>query len=106
LASFEDLNVAYFSKALRAQVTELPVEARSSNFTEIISGISKNKAIDEAERCFQCGECTLCENCYIFCPDVAIRFDMSESSLVMEDEFCKKCGICIQECPRSAIGWG
>jgi Pyruvate/2-oxoacid:ferredoxin oxidoreductase delta subunit len=105
LASFEDLNVAYFNKAFRAQLTELPIEARSSNFTEIISGISKNKAIEEAERCFQCGECTLCENCYIFCPDVAIRFDMNGSSLVMMTEFCKECGICIKECPRSAISW-
>jgi 2-oxoacid:acceptor oxidoreductase gamma subunit (pyruvate/2-ketoisovalerate family) len=106
LTSFKDLNVAYFHKAFRAHMTELPIEARSSNFTEIISGLSKNKAIGEAERCFQCGECTLCENCYIFCPDVAIRFDMNGSSLALTHEFCKECGICIQECPRSAIGWG
>jgi 2-oxoacid:acceptor oxidoreductase gamma subunit (pyruvate/2-ketoisovalerate family) len=105
LTSFKDLNVAYFNKAFRAQVTELPIEARSSNFNEIISGLSKKKAIEEAERCFQCGQCTLCENCYIFCPDVAIRFDMNESSLVMTHESCNECGICIQECPRSAIGW-
>ena len=105
LASFADLNVAYFNKAFRAQVTELPIEARSSNFTEIISGISKNKAIEEAERCFQCGQCTLCENCYIFCPAAAIMFDRKGSSLVLGHKFCKKCGICIEECPRGAIGW-
>jgi 2-oxoacid:acceptor oxidoreductase gamma subunit (pyruvate/2-ketoisovalerate family) len=105
LTSFKDLNVAYFHKAFRAHMTELPIEARSSNFTEIISGLSKNKAIEEAERCFQCGQCTLCENCYIFCPDVAIRFDMNGSSLALTNEFCKECGICIEECPRSAIGW-
>ena len=105
LASFKDLNVAYFHKAFRAQVTELPIESRSSNFTEITSGLSKNKAIEEAERCFQCGQCTLCENCYIFCPAVAIGFDRKGSSLVVMHKFCKKCGICIQECPRGAIGW-
>ncbi len=105
VVSFKDLNLAYFNKALRAQMAELPNEGRSSNFDEVIAGIPKSKAIEEAERCFQCGECTLCENCYIFCPDVAIRFDMNGSSLVMMTEFCKECGICIKECPRSAISW-
>jgi 2-oxoacid:acceptor oxidoreductase gamma subunit (pyruvate/2-ketoisovalerate family) len=105
LVSFKDLNVAYFNKAFRAQMTELPTEARSSSFNEVISGLSKKKAIEEAERCFQCGQCTLCENCYIFCPDVAIKFDKNESLLVINHEFCKECGICIQECPRGSIGW-
>jgi NADPH-dependent glutamate synthase beta subunit-like oxidoreductase len=105
LVSFKDLNIAYFNKSFRAQVTELPIEARSSNFNEVVSGLSKQKAVEEAERCFQCGQCNLCENCYIFCPDVAIMFDTIGSSLVMTHEFCKECGICIQECPHGAIGW-
>jgi len=105
LASFENINVAYFSKASRARLTELRIEGRSSNFNKIISGLDKNKAIEEAERCFQCGQCTLCENCYIFCPAAAIRFDRKGSSLVIMHKFCKKCGICIEECPRGAISW-
>jgi len=105
LASFKDLNVAYFHKAFRAQATQLPIEASSSNFNEITSGLAKNKAVEEAQRCFQCGQCTLCENCYIFCPAAAIMFDRKGSSLVLGHKFCKKCGICIEECPRGAIGW-
>jgi 2-oxoacid:acceptor oxidoreductase gamma subunit (pyruvate/2-ketoisovalerate family) len=105
LASFKDLNTAYFHKAVRAQGAELPVEARSSNFNEIISGLDRSKAIEEAQRCFQCGQCTLCENCYIFCPAAAVRFDRKGSSFVIMHNFCKKCGICIEECPQGAIGW-
>jgi 2-oxoacid:acceptor oxidoreductase gamma subunit (pyruvate/2-ketoisovalerate family) len=105
LVSFKDLHTAYFHKAFRAQGTELSIEARSSNFNEITSGLAKNKAIEEAQRCFQCGQCTLCENCYIFCPSVAIRYSKKESSLVIGHKFCKKCGICIEECPRGAISW-
>jgi 2-oxoacid:acceptor oxidoreductase gamma subunit (pyruvate/2-ketoisovalerate family) len=105
LASFKDLNTAYYRKGSRAQVTELPIEARSSNFDEITSELVKNKAIEEAKRCFQCGQCTLCENCYIFCPAAAIRFDRKGSSLVLMHKSCKKCGICIEECPQGAIGW-
>jgi len=105
LASFEDLNTAYFRKGPRAQMAELPVEARSSNFNDVTSGLARNKAIEEAQRCFQCGQCTLCENCYIFCPAAAIRFDRKGSSFVIAHKFCKKCGICIEECPRGAISW-
>ena len=105
LVSFKDLNVAYFRKAFRAQGTELSIEARSSNFNEITSGLTKNRAIEEAQRCFQCGQCTLCENCYIYCPAVAIRYHGKGSSLVIGHKFCKKCGICIEECPRGAISW-
>jgi len=105
LASFEDLNTAYFRKGSRAQMTELPIVARSSNSNEITSGLSKDEAIKEAQRCFRCGQCTLCENCYIFCPAAAIRFDGKGSSLVIGHKFCKKCGICIEECPQGAIGW-
>jgi Pyruvate/2-oxoacid:ferredoxin oxidoreductase delta subunit len=105
LASFEDLNTAYFHKAFRAQVTKLPIEARSSNFNEITSRLAKNEAIDEAQRCFQCGQCILCENCYIFCPAAAIRFDRKGSSLVIMHKSCKKCGICIEECPQGVMGW-
>jgi len=105
LVSFKDINTAYFHRSPRAQVMEVPIEARPSNFSEITSGLAKNKAIEEAKRCFQCGQCTLCENCYIFCPAVAIRYDRKGSSFVIAHKFCKKCGICIQECPRGAMGW-
>jgi 2-oxoacid:acceptor oxidoreductase gamma subunit (pyruvate/2-ketoisovalerate family) len=105
VASFKDLNTAYFHKSFRAHVTELPIEARSSNFNEITSGLDRSEAVEEAQRCFQCGQCTLCENCYIFCPAVAIRYDRKGSSFVIAHKFCKKCGICIEECPRGAMGW-
>lgn len=103
---FSDLNTVYFTKAARVQGGELEVIKRSSNFLEVVSGISKTEAIREAERCFNCGHCNLCENCYIFCPEVAIRFDMEKSSFVIKSsELCRSCGICIEECPRSAIAW-
>ncbi|MGZ6230251.1 MAG: 2-oxoacid:acceptor oxidoreductase family protein [Syntrophales bacterium] len=105
LASFKDLNTAYFRKSSRAQLTEPPIEAQSCSSGEYISGLTKNEAIAEAQRCFQCGQCTFCENCYIFCPAAAIRFDRKGSSFVIAHKFCKKCGICIEECPRGAISW-
>ncbi len=51
------------------------------------------------------GQCDFCENCYIFCPAAAIRLDRKGSSFAIAHKFCKRCGICIEECPRGAIGW-
>ena len=103
--SFSELNSAYFIKSPEAQVTVLPVKARSSNFDEVSQGLSKAKAIEEAERCFQCGYCNLCENCYIFCPEVAVTFDKKTSQFVINQELCRGCGICVNECPCGAISW-
>ena len=105
LASFKDLNTAYFRKGSRPRIMEHPIGTRSSDLYQTTSGLDRSQAIKEAQRCFQCGQCTLCENCYIFCPAVAIRFDGKGSSLVIGHKSCQKCGICIEECPRGAIGW-
>jgi 2-oxoacid:acceptor oxidoreductase gamma subunit (pyruvate/2-ketoisovalerate family) len=104
--SFADLNAEYFYPSPRAAVPELPVPIRILNFDEVSSGLSKNEAIKEADRCFQCGRCDLCENCYIFCPDYAITFDEELRAFVVNDDQCRTCGICINECPRHAISWG
>jgi 2-oxoacid:acceptor oxidoreductase delta subunit (pyruvate/2-ketoisovalerate family) len=55
----------------------------------------------EAQRCFSCGVCNNCDNCWVFCPDAAItRID---STYEVNYDFCKGCGICAEECPRSVI---
>jgi len=105
LVSFADLNVNYFVKSSREQLPQLAVSARGSNFGEVNLGLSREAAIVEAERCFRCGHCNLCENCYIFCPDIAIIFDDKMSSFTINRDVCKGCGICIVECPCNAISW-
>lgn len=49
--------------------------------------------------------CNRCQICYIFCPDLAITFEMNPFSLAINRDLCKACGICIHECPRHAISW-
>lgn len=43
-----------------------------------------------------------CQICSIFCPDVAIKKDEEGKALINYD-YCKGCGICVEECPRKAI---
>jgi NADPH-dependent glutamate synthase beta subunit-like oxidoreductase len=103
--SFNELNMSYFPKVQRAHRMDRGVQERIQNFKEVRLGLPKMTAIEEARRCFQCGICTLCENCYIFCPDIAISQDEKNSSLVIDSGLCKGCGICINECPRGAVSW-
>jgi NADPH-dependent glutamate synthase beta subunit-like oxidoreductase len=99
---FEDLNLAYFEELERTEHPQMPVEVRVSGFQEVNLGFSEEEAQAEAERCFSCGTCNLCDTCLIFCPDVAIvRLD--HKGYEINYDYCKGCGVCAEECPRCAI---
>ncbi len=103
VVSFSDLNTAYFQRLPRAPAKETTPAARTSNFDEVCSGLDPREASAEAERCFHCGACNMCENCFILCPDIAIRFDEKLGSFAIDHDLCKQCGICEEECPRAVI---
>jgi 2-oxoacid:acceptor oxidoreductase gamma subunit (pyruvate/2-ketoisovalerate family) len=103
--SFSDLNINYFKTSPRTRAKISSLSAAQTDFSEINLGISENAAIAESKRCFQCGVCTLCNNCYIYCPDIAIMPDNNTSSFTINPDFCKECGICVEECPRGVVRW-
>jgi len=105
VVSYEDLNLEQFTENPRIVMAELPADTRVNNFIETNFGFSKEDAMVEAERCFHCGICILCEVCYILCPEVAISFDSGKPIFNRNKDICKSCGICIYECPRNAISW-
>lgn len=47
------------------------------------------------------GKCINCLICWIFCPDAAI-FRL-EKFVGVNNDYCKGCGICANECPVKAI---
>ncbi len=80
--TFEELNPWYFKKSPRNEVFD------------------EESVLLEMERCFSCGYCNVCGNCWIFCPDVAISL---EEKPILDADHCKGCGICAMECPRAVI---
>ncbi len=103
VVKFNDLNIAYFQHQSRSPKEKLPAQERIYNFAEVNLGLNQDKALMEAKRCFNCGVCNLCHNCYLFCPDLAISARPDKQGYEINLEYCKGCCICVAECPRGAI---
>jgi 2-oxoacid:acceptor oxidoreductase delta subunit (pyruvate/2-ketoisovalerate family) len=103
VVQFEDLNTSYLQHEKRNKRIELPLGKRIKNFKEVRRGFTPKTASLEADRCFSCGLCNTCGNCFIFCPDSSICFDESGQKMLIDYEYCKGCGICLEECPRHAM---
>ena len=103
IVTFEELNMDYFEPEKRQRESKVPVKERTKGFGEVISTLTESAALEEASRCFSCGTCNECENCYAFCPDASVLKTGEILSHQMDYDFCKGCGICFTECPRGAI---
>lgn len=104
--AYENLNMDYFEPASRAVQAILPVAERIGE-AEIESGLNRQQAEKEANRCFACGNCLTCDNCWTLCPDSAVlktdEVALDGSFYVFDYDFCKGCGLCATECPSGYI---
>jgi NADPH-dependent glutamate synthase beta subunit-like oxidoreductase len=103
LATFEKLNTWYYSDAPRTQQPVLDMVRRQSTFEEVVGSFDETTAKFEARRCLSCGNCFECDNCYGVCPDNAVKKLGPGLRYEFNYDYCKGCGICIEECPCGAI---
>ncbi len=103
IVSYEDLNSDYFKFAPVISQPRLLREERLRSFAEINLKIGASLAIREAERCFNCGICNQCDNCQLFCPEIAVIRDHNPQGRHINYDYCKGCGLCVVECPRNAM---
>ena len=64
-------------------------------------GFDAAQALAESERCFSCGQCIFCDNCYYYCPDLAVS--RVAGGYAVNGDYCKGCGICVRECPTGSM---
>jgi NADPH-dependent glutamate synthase beta subunit-like oxidoreductase len=99
----EQLNVWYYSDAPKTVAPQLDAIRRQSSFEEVAQGLDEANALFEARRCLSCGNCFGCDNCYGVCPDNAVLKVDEGDGYAFDFDYCKGCGICVQECPCGAI---
>jgi NADPH-dependent glutamate synthase beta subunit-like oxidoreductase len=107
--AFERLNMGYFANAPRHRPPQADEVARRASFDEVVGALCDDALRAEAERCFHCGDCNYCGNCWIFCPEASIQSSGAGAGVnglpryEVEYGSCKGCGICTHECPRAAL---
>jgi NADPH-dependent glutamate synthase beta subunit-like oxidoreductase len=103
LAPYDDLNTWYFEDAPRQHRPRLGMVRRQSTFEEVVQDLDEGTALYEARRCLSCGGCISCDNCYAFCPDNAVIKLGPEGEYEVDLDYCKGCGLCVEECPTGSM---
>ena len=104
ITDLKRMNMTYFPHFPRVQQALLQPESRKRTQDEVILAFSEEQAIEEANRCFSCGTCNACDNCYLVCPEPCIiRYDRSNGLYKILVDYCKGCRVCIEECPTVCL---
>ncbi len=103
VVSYERLNTLFFEPKKGVKASQLSLDRRRKDFSEVNVGFSSEEAVLAASRCFMCGTCNYCYNCYFFCPEGVISLDPLHQRKTVDLEHCKGCGTCAKSCPRSVV---
>jgi Pyruvate/2-oxoacid:ferredoxin oxidoreductase delta subunit len=98
------MNMTYFPHFPRVKQGMLNPNTRKKTQSEVIQAFTEEQAIEEASRCFSCGTCNACDNCYLVCPEPCIvRSERSNGLYKILVDYCKGCRVCIEECPTGCL---
>jgi NADPH-dependent glutamate synthase beta subunit-like oxidoreductase/Pyruvate/2-oxoacid:ferredoxin oxidoreductase delta subunit len=103
----EDLRLASKSCSSAVHESRLPGAQRlAAGMGEVARTINEEQFLAEVERCFSCGSCYGCEQCYMYCtsgcftrieePGPGMYFSLNLDQ-------CKECGKCIEVCPSGFL---
>lgn len=102
-ATYDALNTWYYRDAPKTVQPILEPIRRQTGFAEVLGNLEEDNALFEARRCLSCGNCFECDNCYGACPDNAITKLGPGKRFEFKYDYCKGCGMCVEECPCGAI---
>lgn len=109
----EDLYLGHFNHTPRNRrnIVSLTAEQALGNFEERLLPLSEAQAVAEAKRCMSCGQCFECDNCVVYCPQIAVfKVPKSKSTTgrYVDTDYsrCVGCHICADVCPTGYIQMG
>ncbi|MBK9245639.1 MAG: NAD(P)-binding protein [Burkholderiales bacterium] len=107
------LFLGHFGFVARNQrrIVTLSRETALGNFEERLGLLSDQEAVAEAKRCMSCGLCFECDNCVVYCPQLAVKKvpkkEATTGRYVFTDyDRCVGCHICADVCPTGYIQMG
>jgi NADPH-dependent glutamate synthase beta subunit-like oxidoreductase len=103
VVSNRQINTLYFDKSRRVTAAKLQRDKRRKTYREVNLAPDEAKALISASRCYSCGQCNACYNCFYFCPEGAIAINRGERTRTVDLAHCKGCGTCAKACPRNAV---
>jgi Pyruvate/2-oxoacid:ferredoxin oxidoreductase delta subunit len=103
VVSHRQINALFFEQSQRVKARKLGPEKRLKAFWEVNLGTDARRALLSASRCYSCGRCNACYNCYYFCPEGAVSIDRDRRTTTVDYAHCKGCGTCARACPRNAV---
>ena len=109
----DDLFLAHFKPSARNKRTSAVPDADQvlGNFEERHMILSEEQAVAESKRCMSCGMCFECNNCVIYCPQIAVfrvKKDKATLGRYVDTDYskCIGCHICADVCPSGYIDMG
>ena len=77
-------------------------ERIAAGMQEVARTITEDQFLAEVERCFSCGSCYGCEQCYMYCTSgcfTKVEAPGPGNYFMLNLDQCKECGKCIEVCP-------
>ena len=109
----EELFLGHFPNAPRNKrdTITLNKDTALGNFDERIVALAEAQAQAEAKRCMSCGQCFECDNCVVYCPQIAVhKVPKAQATtgryVFTEYDRCIGCHICADVCPTGYIKMG
>jgi Pyruvate/2-oxoacid:ferredoxin oxidoreductase delta subunit len=103
IVDYDKLQLWYKTDADQSVQSTLELEERVGGFDEVISGLTEEQAVFEAQRCYSCGNCFECDGCYGACPENAVIKLGPGNRYKYNYDLCVGCRACFLQCPCHAI---
>jgi len=68
----------------RYKMDTISLDERIRSFSEVECGFDKERALEEAARCLNCGGCSECEECKKYCDREAIDYELTDEEIELD----------------------